>query len=425
MAWIAWRVPLTYDEAWNYLNVSSLGVAFPMTHYPAPNNHVLFSISQALLAKTGLVKSSPLFLRAGNVVVVFAAFALLLRLLLRSKIPRGWSVALAAACLFCSPTLTTYLFVGRGYLLGSTLLLGAALAFDARRSPVVLAILVALATYTVPTFGFVVPGICVTLLVGPRRYGPGLKASASFGIVWLLLIVVAYWPIHHELFAHRTLWNTTVAIGHFSKHMLVAAWSSTPEWMFAAALTAAVGFAVIRRVRVTRSRRVVIISAAMLVSFLVTVEGMNAFALTTIPFWRNAGLVPLFITVAAIALGTRQDRSVRLALWLPVLANGAFGVIAVASAFGPGGNPLAYPGFRELSSTPLENVARLEARPERIACEQWAAEVCTLYAPSMPIVLRPRIDSVSDPSCAVGRTMPPEGVRVSVEIAGRERWLCY
>lgn len=42
--WCAITFPISYDEAWTYLNFTNKSVLASVSYYPAPNNHVLFSI---------------------------------------------------------------------------------------------------------------------------------------------------------------------------------------------------------------------------------------------------------------------------------------------------------------------------------------------------------------------------------------------
>lgn len=43
------NLPITYDEAFTYLNFIDRGILVSSTYYPAPNNHVLYSIISSLL----------------------------------------------------------------------------------------------------------------------------------------------------------------------------------------------------------------------------------------------------------------------------------------------------------------------------------------------------------------------------------------
>ena len=40
----AFWIPVSYDEAWTYLNFTSKGIFSSITYYPAPNNHILHSV---------------------------------------------------------------------------------------------------------------------------------------------------------------------------------------------------------------------------------------------------------------------------------------------------------------------------------------------------------------------------------------------
>jgi hypothetical protein len=51
----AMRYPITYDEAWTYINFSSKGIITSLLYYPNPNNHILHSILTSLLYKIPLL----------------------------------------------------------------------------------------------------------------------------------------------------------------------------------------------------------------------------------------------------------------------------------------------------------------------------------------------------------------------------------
>ncbi|MFT3796805.1 hypothetical protein [Flavobacterium sp.] len=40
----ALQMPVSYDEAWTFLNFTRKGFVASASHYPAPNNHVLHSL---------------------------------------------------------------------------------------------------------------------------------------------------------------------------------------------------------------------------------------------------------------------------------------------------------------------------------------------------------------------------------------------
>ena len=69
------NIPISYDEAWTYLNFSSKNIIISLTYYPAPNNHILHSV---LTNFTNLIfPNFQLFsLRILNVVISLITFLL-------------------------------------------------------------------------------------------------------------------------------------------------------------------------------------------------------------------------------------------------------------------------------------------------------------------------------------------------------------
>lgn len=45
------KIPISYDEAWTYLNFSTRGIFASLAYYPAPNNHILHSIITVFTTK--------------------------------------------------------------------------------------------------------------------------------------------------------------------------------------------------------------------------------------------------------------------------------------------------------------------------------------------------------------------------------------
>lgn len=72
--YFAFTLPVSYDEAWTYLNFTSKGILLSISYYPAPNNHILHSI---LTNFTSLFRFfSPLFcMRISAVIVNFLFLA--------------------------------------------------------------------------------------------------------------------------------------------------------------------------------------------------------------------------------------------------------------------------------------------------------------------------------------------------------------
>ena len=103
--------PLSYDEIWTYLNFSSRGPLVALAYYPAPNNHVLYSLLSSLTVL--LAPESALGLRLPAIIASGLAFWLLFALLLRHS-ALLW--ALCGLFLFYSSYIVFYYsFLARGY----------------------------------------------------------------------------------------------------------------------------------------------------------------------------------------------------------------------------------------------------------------------------------------------------------------------
>jgi len=91
-------LPISYDEAWTYLNMSSKNWLVSMSYYPAPNNHILFSILTNL---TVLLPLDPtLALRLPNLLllpVCYVTVLLVLREFFGSKVSILGTVAFMTA----------------------------------------------------------------------------------------------------------------------------------------------------------------------------------------------------------------------------------------------------------------------------------------------------------------------------------------
>jgi hypothetical protein len=103
--------PVTYDEAWSYLNFTARGFAFSISYYPAPNNHILNSVCTNIL--------SALPLPAGAIIRLPAFFAnhlflFLFYIFLKNKTTATTALIAIAACCFLPPVFI-YGILGRGY----------------------------------------------------------------------------------------------------------------------------------------------------------------------------------------------------------------------------------------------------------------------------------------------------------------------
>lgn len=310
-------LPLTHDEASNWVHFSRFGPHHIVTDYARPNNHVLFTLIQGALP-AGWVQSHPLLLRLPNVIYASALMTFMARWLQRLGVP----VWLATLGLLAGGPLTVlYLGVARGYLLGTLLLFaGLHLLTDARRPlwRIVLAgLLTALSLWTLPTFAFGLPGVGLVLLLR-RRWRDLLVWGATAVVVAVLL----YLPILSTMLSQTNSHGNALGVGGYTAGVLqhalwLTAWA--PGWLsdllWAIAVVAAAGLAgrsAWRRRPDTAGRaadpdpmrELLTILVAYSVCSLLVVEVGNASGVMHAPYFRNAlfvGYVAVLLLLAATA----------------------------------------------------------------------------------------------------------------------------
>jgi hypothetical protein len=190
VGWLSFAVvPLTYDEAYNWTNYAAGGIRASCCHYNEPNNHVFYTILSSQLNSASVIGRWPFLMRLPNLLVVAAFVALLAFTVFREY---RWSVALAAVLLWSTPHTLRYSLLGRGYLLGTLLLVAG--TYLLIRRPWTAWLPLALSVYTVPTFVLHFPGI---FLVALFRRTPGAVVAA--GLLTVLTSVLLYWPILDEM----------------------------------------------------------------------------------------------------------------------------------------------------------------------------------------------------------------------------------
>jgi hypothetical protein len=430
---LARTLPLTFDEARNWLGFSQHGVGYVTENYLVANNHVLFTALQALLPAS-LVRDDPLNLRLINIVVAVVLVTLMFDWLVREGVP--WSVSIAGL-LLTGPLTVLYLGVARGYLLGTLLAFAGIhlLARWGRRTQAAGAagVLFALAIYTVPTFALGMPGVGILLLW--RRRGPDALIWAATATVVALLL---YLPILHQVLdaarghppagGHR-LYGGTLVPGKYSFTVLrdslyLTAFGSTVAWvavagLLAAALVVAVAARRPRRpVRLVpsvesrdRATTVFELVAAYSVGTLVVIELANATRLTSAPFYRNS----LFVGFAVVLWLLRElrrtnpSRRRRLGFGLVVGANIAISIVGVSLLVRGLDYSEARYGDVLLAAPPptLRSVAGLGATA--VYCTERDMQVCGVYAPYLArrgVHVRIATPPIDRGRCATG-SVPP------------------
>ncbi len=192
--------PVSYDEAWTYLNMSSKNVLVSASYYPAPNNHILFSLLTNL--STLLPVDVTFALRLPNVILLGLVFWSVLLIL---KELFDFKVAILSTVTFASSyPVALYSVQARGYLLYAWFaLLGFYIMYKivsgpARRFHWGLWIAVSTAGfYSIPSYlyAFVASGIYGFIFFLLDRDYAKLRALIWSGLVTVVLTLLLYTPV--------------------------------------------------------------------------------------------------------------------------------------------------------------------------------------------------------------------------------------
>jgi hypothetical protein len=407
-ALLAWMLPMTADEAHNWLNLSSRGVYYVTHHYPVANNHVLYTALQALMPGR-LVRSDPLSLRLMNIAFAIALVTLMFHWLVREGV--AWPVALVGL-LLGGPLTVLYLGVARGYLLGTLLaFLGLHLLAVGRRRTLAAfgaGVLLALSIYTVPTFalGMLAVGI---LLFWHRRW----VDAVVFGGTAAVLALILYLPILGQVvraghghvhygarfavgtYSFNVLRNSLYLTAFGDRQSVSTAWHGGLWLAVALPVLCALGVLAYRRrgelrgslrrlAPGPRDTTVFALVAAYSVGALAVIEIAVATGLTAAPFYRNS----LFVAFAVVLWLLRQLRPGEGGWrWRRPLFAAVVAANVIAAAIGISllltGRDYSIDRYGDvLIATPppeLRDVSALGATS--VVCAKRATSVCTLYAP--------------------------------------------
>lgn len=151
---------LFIDEGQNFF-LSQKGALAVITSYQSPNNHVFFALLQTLLPDS-LFYSNPLLLRLNNFIFVVLTLIILSYILNKyAKFSLLLSACLAVGLLTVSPVHFQWLLLARGYVLGLLLVIGGCLSLVKEKNVILSALFFGLSIWTVPTYGYVLPGILI------------------------------------------------------------------------------------------------------------------------------------------------------------------------------------------------------------------------------------------------------------------------
>ncbi|AWA31227.1 hypothetical protein HYN48_14600 [Flavobacterium magnum] len=189
-------MPVSYDEAWTYIHFTHKGFITSVTHYPAPNNHILHSVL------TNITKYIPLWtdllkLRVSSIVANFVSLIVLYRL-----VSAHYNTRLALAVVAVSSMLfmnVYYSYMSRGYALYNLFFISALFAafniiknLRVRRNWILLSVCCILGLCTVPTFVYAVVILHVFVVVSLRKL---TRAQIISGYSIVLGTALLYLPV--------------------------------------------------------------------------------------------------------------------------------------------------------------------------------------------------------------------------------------
>jgi len=296
-------IPLSYDEAWNFTDLSRHGPLYAITHYPFPNNHVFFTVLQSILTPTATLSYMPYALRLVNVVVGSVFFCLIYAFFNKTlnKSVR-YCIFVLISCFLISPLVTPYFIVGRGYVLGS-LLLFIGIYFLSQKKYTYAIIPFALSVWTVPTFLYALPFLyCATLLFDKKQY----RSLITFtGIAIIILDFFLYLPILKNIFASTNLWTTYSFFTFFgdtiqslSNYSFIP-YGRIPHYLYIILYIVSLCFICLREKHLNIKRFFVYLNTAIF-SYLFVICLLSQFHLARPPFMRNGIFIPMVISVTMI-----------------------------------------------------------------------------------------------------------------------------
>lgn len=436
-------LPLTFDEAFNYAELAAHGPAWVATHYPFANNHVLFTLLQSVAVQPAWMRHNPQLLRVPNLLVGAALlFELRAGLGRTRRVVDAWALTLAIA--FASPVFATYLFVARGYLLATALLIAAVRCRANGRSRLA-ALLHGLATYTVPTCAFALPASLVwsafehSTLRDATRPRVLLAGVVWPAIVFAVVVGIGYAPIAAEVMAAGHHFHPYASAGVFLQATLTS-WSAFGElglgaWPGVVAVAAAIGWLLHAwrgRGHLDRLERMTALACLTATTTLAGALTLPLVGIGNLPFVRSLSFVAPLLAFGLAGAGVWCDTNERRAwvgigLRVPIVASAAVTILLLARAV-VSGPPMTFPRFAELTPSPLDRALRDKVRLRgMVLVGTWQeAPLLGLFADALHYTPRTAPTAPDTTTCWRGHIAPEPMQRILVERDGRPLGLlCY
>ena len=192
--------PISYDEAWTYLNFTSKSIITSMSYYPAPNNHVFFSTLTNLFEHFSIINPK-IRIRLINVLLSLILSFLFLKLL-TTFFSKRVSLFILVLFIFSYPV-ALYSIQARGYLLllmFSLLSIYSCIQYlfvSKRKQLFTYLIAVVLGFYTIPSYLYCFVSLQVFSLyycVSKKQYIQ-LRNIIKYNCIAGLAVVILYSPI--------------------------------------------------------------------------------------------------------------------------------------------------------------------------------------------------------------------------------------
>lgn len=402
--------PHNYDEGFNYLFYGERGFRFIINDYTYPNNHILFSLIQAMLPRT-LIDAEPLALRGPNILISGALLITLTWWVRHTAV----AAALTVALVFAGPWSIIYFAVARGYQLGALLVAGAVLVAatrpDERWAPPVTGVLMALATWTVPTFAYGAP-VFAALWIRRGAWRDAAVFAGTLGGV----AVVAYAPVLDQLLSDRTMsFSEPLAFAEYSRRFILdelfflspvasLVVAGLAGWAFVTALV---------RIDVERNRVALLLLGYPIV-FLAVVELTTLVSAISTPFFRNAAFASLFVPIG-IWLSPIGGRPLIRVVLVALLAWNTVLGWNLHRGVTDGSEIVAYEGTYIGQTPHLDRVLAGEDVAE-LRCywtDEWTCELYRAHFEARGVVLS-SVDEITATTCAVGAYPPMMGTGIEV-----------
>lgn len=414
---ISFKIPLTYDEVWNYSNIASKGTYYAITNYPAPNNHVFFSIIQSILIGKNILQINPFLLRIGNILVIFLFILFLLKVFEYYQLNKKIYPFYIFSLIFSSQLVTTYFLIARGYLLGTFLCLVGIFYWMVKERKIGL-IFLALSAWTVPTFCFIWPGLFIYKSIKNRKITSNLEDA----LLLSLMTLVFYLPVIKQLIINRDKWVTFPNINDFYVATFISSNNFKNIYISITTLLVIAIFTFFNKNKKIKEINLILLSS--IISYLGTISLFKIVNISNLPFSRNGIFIPFFIILQMIFLIKSSGKKItKTVIYFFLLINTLIGVTDLYRYILYKNN---YEAIKILTPTALISADKNLLKDSRIIIYyDWPAEpMAEFYANIYNLQIQKPSDDYN--ICDIGKILPSKNEKITlVNKSDQKISLCY